>query len=83
MAAINFTNNPVQHDRTKHVEINYHFIREKIDSGDLCLPYVKSSNQVMDVLTKGLSKFEYSQALDKLCMANIYAQIEKECRRKK
>jgi hypothetical protein len=39
-AAISIAQNPVQHDHTKHVEIDRHFIKEKIDSGDVCMPFV-------------------------------------------
>jgi ATP sulfurylase len=53
-AAIDIANNPIQHDRTKHVEIDRHFIKEKLDRGVICLPYVTSASQVADVLTKGL-----------------------------
>lgn len=42
-AAISIAHNPVQHDQTKHIEIDRHFIKEKIDSGILCLPFVLSS----------------------------------------
>jgi hypothetical protein len=41
-STINIANNPVQHDRTKHVEINRFFIKEKLNSGALNLNYVKS-----------------------------------------
>ncbi|KAA0057485.1 putative mitochondrial protein [Cucumis melo var. makuwa] len=41
--AINIANNPVQHDRTKHVEIDRHFIKERLDSGNICIPYIPSS----------------------------------------
>ncbi|KAL0552475.1 hypothetical protein IC582_011590 [Cucumis melo] len=51
-AAISIANNPVQHDRTKHVEIDRHFIKERLDSESICIPYIPSSRQVADVPTK-------------------------------
>ena len=41
-SAINIAHNPVQHDRTKHIEIGRHFIKEKLDSGLTCTPYVST-----------------------------------------
>jgi hypothetical protein len=49
-AAIDIANNHVQHDRTKHVEIDRHFIKEKLDRGIICMPYVSSTSQVADGL---------------------------------
>ena len=42
-AAVSITNNSVQHDRTKHVEIDRHFIRERLDDGSICIPYIPTS----------------------------------------
>ena len=53
-AAIAIAHNPVQHDRTKHVEIDRHFIKEKLTSGLICMPYISTTNQVADIFTKGL-----------------------------
>src|SRR4051812_13247643 len=73
-AAIDIANNPVQHDRTKHVEIDRHFIREKIDHGIICLPFVKSSDQLAaDVLTKGLSTSMFFGITSKMGIRNIYS----------
>ena len=58
-AAINRTQISIQHDQTKHVEIDRYFIKEKLDSRQVCPPYVSSSNQLADVLTKGLSNANF------------------------
>lgn len=51
---ISMVHNPIHHDQTKHVEVDRHFIREKIESGEICIPHVSSSEQTTDILTKGL-----------------------------
>jgi hypothetical protein len=54
-AAISIAHNPVQHDRIKHVKIDRHFIKEKLKEGIICTPYVKTGEQLADMLTKGVS----------------------------
>ncbi|XP_049936825.1 retrovirus-related Pol polyprotein from transposon RE2 isoform X2 [Nymphaea colorata] len=75
-SAINLANNPVLHDRTKHVEIDRHFIRERIDSKELILPYMKSEDQIADVLTKALCTSQFEKNVSKLCMFDMYAKLE-------
>ena len=53
-AAISIAHNPVQHDRTKHVEIDRHFIKEKIEVGLINLSYVSSSQTTMVLYVKSL-----------------------------
>ena len=45
-AAISITQNPIQHDRTKHVEIDMHFMKEKIYYGAICMPFVPTTQQI-------------------------------------
>ncbi|KAA0038374.1 putative pentatricopeptide repeat-containing protein [Cucumis melo var. makuwa] len=52
-AAISIANNPVRHDRMKHVEIGIHFIKEKLDNDRICIPYISFSQQIADVFIKG------------------------------
>lgn len=40
--AINIAHNPAQHDRTRHVEIDRHFIKEKLEAGSICILFVPS-----------------------------------------
>ena len=53
--------NAVYHSRTKHIDIQHHFVREKVDSGDVEIIYCPTDNMVADVLTKGLSKEKHNR----------------------
>jgi O-glycosyl hydrolase len=53
--AIVITNNLVQHDRTKHVKVDRHFIKQKLDEKTVIFSFVKSEDQLVDILTKTVS----------------------------
>ncbi|KAL6333850.1 hypothetical protein AAG906_031148 [Vitis piasezkii] len=51
-AAIDISHNPIQHDRTKHVEVDSHFIRQNLEEKIIRFPFVKSKDQLVNILTK-------------------------------
>ena len=51
-ADIAIADNPVQHDRTKHVELDRHFIKDHLDKGTISFPFVTSQSQLADILMK-------------------------------
>ena len=71
-AAISIAHNLVLHDRTKHVEVDKHFIKEKLDSGLICMPYIPTTKQIADVFTKGLHKKQFDVLMSKLTMEDIF-----------
>ena len=72
-STINIAHNPVQHDRTKHIKVDRHFIKEKLDSGLICTLFVSTSNQVADVLTKGLNDSIFRTIVGKLGVDDIHS----------
>jgi hypothetical protein len=54
VSAIYLSGNPVQHQRTKHIEMDIHFVREKVARGQFRVLHVSSRHQITDIFTKGL-----------------------------
>ena len=69
---IAITHNPVLHNRTKYIEVDKHFIKEKVDAGVICISYLPTTEQIGDMLTKGFLKRQFDKCLSKLAMDDTY-----------
>ncbi len=54
--AISLTKNPTHNARTKHIDVQHHFVRKQVKNGEVQFEYCITKHMVADVLTKGLSK---------------------------
>ncbi|KAL4318051.1 hypothetical protein GQ457_18G015020 [Hibiscus cannabinus] len=55
-SAIELAKNPVNHERSKHIDVRFHFIRDHVKGGNVELVHVASQDQVADIFTKPLPK---------------------------
>jgi len=61
ISTVYMSSNPVQHQRTKHVEIDLHFVRERVATGDVRVLHVPTSSQYADIFTKGLPSSVFTE----------------------
>ena len=71
-SAIQIAANQVNHERTKHVELDCHFIREKIQKGVIETRHLSTKEQIVDLLTKGLGRSQYKYLLSKFGVINLF-----------
>ena len=73
-SAVKIAKNPVQHSRTKHINIHHHFLRDHETKGDISLQGVRSEEQLADIFTKPLDESTFvllMKELNVLDAANV------------
>ncbi|KAF2292409.1 hypothetical protein GH714_022049 [Hevea brasiliensis] len=76
-SAILIAKNPVQHGRTKHIQVKYHAIRQAEKDGEISLVHCSSNDQLADILTKSLGKAKFEELREKIGV--IKKLIKEEC----
>ena len=74
-SAIQIATNPVFHERTKHIEVDCHSIRDTLESQVISLPHISSDLQVADVFTKALTRQQHQFLVGKLLLTDLPASI--------
>ncbi|XP_021733475.1 uncharacterized protein LOC110700265 [Chenopodium quinoa] len=77
--AIYLSGNPVQHQRTKHIEKDIHFVREKVARGEVRVLHVPSRYQIADIFTKGLPRVLFNDFRDSLSVRESPATTAGVC----
>ena len=59
--AIALVKNPVLHDRSKHIDVKFHFLRDCVDGGQIVIEFIETGRQLANVLTKPLGRLQFTE----------------------
>ena len=69
--AIALTKNLVLHDRSKHIDVKFHFLRDYVDGGQIVIKFVETGQQLADVLTKPLGRLRLTELKEMINMEGV------------
>lgn len=81
VSAVYLSENPVHHRRTKHVELDIHFVRERVALGQFRVLQIPTQHQIADIMTKGLPTPLFEDFRNSLCIRHGEASTEGGCQR--
>jgi len=70
-SAIELSKNPVYHERSKHIDTRYHYIRECVTDGTVEVDHISTDRQLADILTKPLGRIKFVEMRQKLGVGNV------------
>ena len=73
-SAIVLTKNPVQHSRTKHIDTRHHFIRQYVEDKNIQVDYLRTEDQLADILTKSLGRVKFLEMCERLGVVKVWME---------
>ena len=73
-SAISLCKNPVHHDRSKHIDTRYHFIRDSVEEKKINVDHIRTEEQLADILTKALARPKFLEMRDKIGIRPVKQQ---------
>jgi hypothetical protein len=77
-SAVKIANNPVQHSRTKHIDIRHHFLRDHVSKNDISLEGVRTEDQLVDIFTKPLDETMFCRLRNELNVLDLITSLKNE-----
>ena len=71
-SVINISKNPVQHARTKHIEIRHHFLRDCVEKKVVSINFIGTNDQIADIFTKALNREPFEALRLQLGMITLH-----------
>lgn len=73
-SAIDLSKNPIHHDRTKHIDVKYHYIRECVEVEKIVLEQISTGDQLADILTKSLARVKFQDLHDRIRVVSVKSE---------